>query len=358
MSAHRAGRPTGRLAAMVRTAWARLHRGGRRVALAGLLAAGLGAMVGMLADGPMLVGGPAFASGETGGGSPAEPAGAGTGTAGGTGTGTGGGAGTSNCPSSNPPNEMTLVAGTPQTAILQSAFATGLQVALSNSNGCPVTSAAAGIPVTFSAPASGASGVFSTGGTNTAIVGADASGSVAAPPFTANTVAGSYIVTASSQYGSVSFSLTNAAPAGVWCSALDKRISVAAGEPAKLTAGVGSTQSTPVGARFPIRLAVTVTDAEGNPVPGVPVVFSAPRAGASGRFAGPPSIGRAHDLRHPRGRVADPHTADVKTSACGIAVAPAFTANDTRGGYIVKASVEHARPAAFALVNVAPEQSR
>ena len=50
---------------------------------------------------------------------------------------------------------MTLVAGTPQTAILGSAFATGLQVALSNSDGCPVTSAAAGIPVTFSAPAGG-----------------------------------------------------------------------------------------------------------------------------------------------------------------------------------------------------------
>ena len=133
----------------------------RRVRWAGLgllVAASLGTTVGML------VGGPAFAAGETGR-SPTEP------------TGTG----ASNCPSSNPPNQMTLVAGTPQTAILQSAFATGLQVALSNSDGCPVTSAAAGIPVTFSAPASGASGVFSASGSNTVTVGADDSGSVAAP---------------------------------------------------------------------------------------------------------------------------------------------------------------------------------
>jgi hypothetical protein len=312
------------------TGIARLGGGVRRVALGLIIAASLGAAVGML------VGGPAFASGEPGG-SPTEP------------TGTG----TSNCPSSNPPNQLTLVAGTPQTAILQSAFATGLQVALTNSDGCPVTSAAAGIPVTFSAPASGASGVFSTSGSDTAIVGADASGGVAAPALTANGTAGSYTVTASSQYGSVSFSLTNAAPAGVWCSALGKRISITAGEPAKLTAGVGSAQSAPVGARFPIRLAVTAADAEGNPVPGAPITFSAPPAGASGRFTV-----RARGSRRDRGRVSHPDTVEVKTNACGIAVAPDFTADETQGGYIVKASVEHAKPAAFALVNETHGQSQ
>jgi protocatechuate 3,4-dioxygenase beta subunit len=432
------------------TGMARLGGGVRRVALGLIMTASLGTVVGMLAAGP------AFASGETGG-SPTEP------------TGTG----TSNCPSSNPPNQMTLVAGTPQTAILQSAFATGLQVALSNSDGCPVTSAAAGIPVTFGAPAGGASGVFSTSGSNTVIVGADASGSVAAPAFTANTVAGSYTVTASSQYGSVSFSLTNTAagvPArivtvplkrrsasvssrypqplqvkvmdangnpiagttvtftlgsgvssacgtnssssagasfsggsveatattttsGVASSPLftangtagsftataavsgkepsggsgkenpaasssDAATSVSfslanlAGDPAKLATGVGSTQSTAAGSAFSIRLAVTVTDAQKNPVPGALITFSAPLAGASGRFTVP-----ARSSRHHRGRVSHPDTVEVKTNTCGIAVAPAFTANDTQGGYIVKASVKHARPAAFALVNVAPGQS-
>jgi hypothetical protein len=265
-------------------------------------------------------------------------------------SGGGSGSGGAACPSSNPPNQMTLVAGTPQTVVVGTAFATGLQVALANSDGCPVTSAA-GTPVTFSAPASGASGVFSASASNTAVVGAVASGAVAAPTFTADAVAGSYTVTASSRYGSISFSLTNAA-AGVWCAALDRRASTAAGEPAKLTAGVGSTQSAPAGARFAIRLAVTVTDAEGNPVSGALVTFSAPVAGASGRF----TI-RSPNSHHDRARVAHVHKVAVETDACGVAVAPPFTADDKHGGYIVKAGVGGLRPAAFALVNDRPAPS-
>jgi protocatechuate 3,4-dioxygenase beta subunit len=451
MTAQGAGRPTRRLAAVARTARARLRHRARHAALAGLLLAGLGAWAGAIA------GAPALASGEIGGSSTE---------AGTSPTGTG----TSNCPSSNPPNQMTLVAGTPQTAILGSAFATGLQVALSNSDGCPVTSGAAGIPVTFSAPASGASGVFSTSGSNAVIVGADASGSVAAPAFIANGTAGGYTVTASSQYGSVSFSLTNTAagvPArivaiplkrtsasvasrypqplqvkvldangnpiagttvtftlgsgvssacgtsssssagasftgggaeatatttasGVASSPLftangtagsftataavsgkepsggsgkenpaasssDAATAVSfslanlAGNPAKLATGVGSTQSTAAGTPFPIRLAATVTDAQKNPVPGALITFSAPLAGASGRFTV-----HARSSRHHRGRVSHPYTVKVKTNTCGIAVAPAFTANHQPGGYIVKATVKPARPAAFALVNEAP----
>ena len=44
----------------------------------------------------------------------------------------------------------------------------------------------------------------------------------------------------------------------------------------------------------------------------------------------------------------------MRTNASGIAVAPAFTANGTTGGYIVKATVKGAAPAAFALVNQPP----
>jgi hypothetical protein len=198
--------------------------------------------------------------------------------------------------------------------------------------------------------------VFSTSGSNTVTVGSDASGSVAAPAFTANDTQGSYVLTASSQYGSVSFSLTNTA-AGVWCSTLDRRASISAGEPVKLATGVGSTQSTTAGTPFPIRLAVTVTDAERNPVPDAQVTFSAPARGASGRFAGRSSIGHSHALNHHRSHVSHPYTVKVKANACGIAVAPAFTANHLPGGYIVKASVTHSRPAAFALVNEAPGQS-
>jgi len=386
----------------------------------------------------------------------------------------GGGAG-SNCPAGTSPNEMTLVDGTPQTATLNSAYTTGLQAALTNTDGCAVSSGAAGVAVTFTAPSGGASGVFSASGTNTVTVGADSSGMVSAPTFTANGIAGSYTVIASSQYGTVTFALTNTAagtPArilavapvrqtatvtGRYRQALAVRVldgagnpvagagvtftltastgssacgassgasgtgaagasfagggssasastnasgvatsptftadgaagsfsasaalessggsephsgasssSVApalfdlsnlAGAPAKLAPGVGATQSTRVGARFPVGLAVTVTDALGNRVPGTLVSFAAPAAGPSGRFTvrvASHSRGTRHT--HPA-RTRRTRVASVRTNACGIAVAPALTAGAEPGGYVVKASAGHARAAAFALVNEAP----
>jgi hypothetical protein len=441
MSAPRADRQTGCLAAAARTARARLRPGGRRAALGLTIAVGLGAWAGAVA------GAPAFASGEAGGspgGTESSPT------------------GTSGCPSPNPPNQLTLVAGTPQITTLDTAFAGGLQVALTNSDGCAVTGSA-GVPVTFSAPAAGAGGRFSASNSNTVTVGADASGNVTAPSFTANATAGSYTVTASSQYGSVSFSLTNTAagiPARLTAIPLKRRsarvtsrfseplqvrvvdaggdpvagVTVTftlgsasasacgasaaagasfagggtqaaattdasglatspaltantaagsftataavsggggggaesagkagspsvtpvsfslvnlAGKPAKIAPGVGSTQSTPAGAAFPIQLAVTVTDSDKNPVPGALVIFSAPVAG--GRFTL-----RSRGSHSHRAHVSYARTVALKTSVCGIAVAPPFTAGRRPGGYIVKASVKPARPAAFALVNEAP----
>jgi hypothetical protein len=237
--------------------------------------------------------------------------------------------GAAGCPSSNPPNTLTLVAGTPQSATLGSAFATPLQVVLANSDGCPVT-AVAGVPVTFSAPSAGASGLFAQSGSSV-VVGSDASG-MASAPFTANDALGSYTVTASSAYGSVSFSLTNAGASGA-CVGGSAPTGLA-GEPAKLTAGLGATQSARVGTRFEIDFAVTVTDAEKNPVAGALVTFTAPYRGASGSFA----AGRRR--------------VEVRTDACGVALAPAFTANRRRGGYIVVASAGRVRTA-FALVNEA-----
>jgi hypothetical protein len=112
-----------------------------------------------------------------------------------------------------------------------------------------------------------------------------------------------------------------------------------AGEPTTLTAGVGATQSAPAGARFPIRLAVTATDAEAKPVPDALVTFAAPTRGPSGYFT-VRSGGANMRL----------HRVQARTNACGVALAPAFTANRRAGGYIVVASVEHVK-AAFALVN-------
>ncbi len=385
-------------------------------------------------------------------------------------TGEPGGGSDSNCPATTSPNAIALVGGTPQTATLNSAFSTGLQVALTNTDGCAVTSGAAGVAVTFTAPSSGASGVFSASGTSTVTVGADSAGAVSAPTFTANGIAGSYTVTASSQYGSVSFALTNTgagmparivavssvkqtatvaghyrqalavkvldgegnsvagagvtftltastgssacgtssgasgagaadasfAGGGTSASAMTNASGVATsptftanseagsfsasaslgssggsephsgaaaggatpalfalanlpGRPAKLTPGVGATQSTRVDARFPVSLAVTVTDAQDNRVPGVLVSFAAPTAGPSGRFT-TRVVSRSHrrSAREHRTRVAK-----VRANACGVAVAPAYTANRESGGYVVKASAGHAR-AAFALVNEAP----
>ena len=59
------------------------------------------------------------------------------------------------CPASNAPNTLILAGGSPQTAVLDTAFAANLQVALTNTNGCPLTTSLAGVPVTFSAPPPG-----------------------------------------------------------------------------------------------------------------------------------------------------------------------------------------------------------
>ena len=61
---------------------------------------------------------------------------------------------TSSCPTSNPPNELVLAGGTPQTAQLGAAFATALAVTLANTDGCPLSPSPAGTAITFTAPAS------------------------------------------------------------------------------------------------------------------------------------------------------------------------------------------------------------
>ncbi|MGD0452981.1 MAG: hypothetical protein ABSB69_05235 [Solirubrobacteraceae bacterium] len=124
-----------------------------------------------------------------------------------------------------------------------------------------------------------------------------------------------------------------------------------AGAPIRVMAGVGAFQSTPAGTSFPLRLAVTVTDAEKDPVPGAPVTFTAPARGPSGRFTT-----RTQNSKKSGSQIRHARRVTITTDACGIAVAPAFTANRRAGGYIVTASVEHVRPAAFALVNAAPGQ--
>jgi adhesin/invasin len=94
--------------------------------------------------------------------------------------------------------------GSPQSAVIHTAFGAPLQVTVTDAARNPVSGAA----VVFAAPTSGPSGLF--GGQSTATVATDAEGHASAV-ITANGTAGSYSVTASSSAitGSATFALTN-----------------------------------------------------------------------------------------------------------------------------------------------------
>jgi hypothetical protein len=107
-----------------------------------------------------------------------------------------------------PRASMTANAGTtPQSATVGTAFANALAVTVKDA----FNNAVAGVNVTFTAPGSGASGVFSNS-TPTITVATNASG--VAAPFTANATAGGpYTVTAAATgLTAVNFSLTNTTP--------------------------------------------------------------------------------------------------------------------------------------------------
>jgi hypothetical protein len=111
-----------------------------------------------------------------------------------------------------------------QTTLVNTTFATNLQVQAKDSYGNPVSN----IVVTFTAPASGASGLFGGATPGTVVtVTTDSSGSATAPTFTANGTAGTYNVVATISFGAtghsvdieprgtgtpVNFSMTNTAP--------------------------------------------------------------------------------------------------------------------------------------------------
>ncbi len=200
------------------------------------------------------------------------------------------------------PAALTPTAGsTPQSAGLNGAFATTLAVRVTDTNGAPFT----GATVTFSAPTSGATGTFAGGRTTVSAV-SDVNGLATAPTFTANTVTGTYAVTATvpttgTGTATASFTLTNTP-----------------GPPAALTIRSNTTsQSATVGTAFALAPALIVSDSYGNPVSGISVTFTAPASGPSGRFAG---------------------TSVVTTDANGLATAPLVTANTVTGNYVISAS--------------------
>ena len=102
------------------------------------------------------------------------------------------------------PAKITPQAGTtPQSATVGQSFGTDLSVLVTDTYGNPIS----GVPVTFTAPGSGASASFGTGTVNT-----NSSG-IASTTVNADTVAGSYVVTATAAGLSTTFQLTNVAGA-------------------------------------------------------------------------------------------------------------------------------------------------
>src|SRR4029077_3989765 len=98
---------------------------------------------------------------------------------------------------------------------------------------------------------------------------------------------------------------------------------------------VGPTQSTVVNTNYAQLLFAKVTDALGNPLPGVIVTFTPPAAGPSGTFAGQP-------------------IATVRTNTAGIAMAPVFKANAKAGNFAVTVGFGGAAaPETIALTNLA-----
>jgi protocatechuate 3,4-dioxygenase beta subunit len=231
---------------------------------------------------------------------------------------------------------LKLVAGSLQTAKLGKAFQTDLQVALANSNGCPLTGSLAGIAVTFVAPGGDASGTYASSGSYVAYAGTDASGIATAPTFTANDTAGSYGVYAESDYGSVRFDLSN----------------TAAGVVASIAATGQTDQAASVNSQYGQPLQVQVLDANGRPVQGVSVSFAL-GPGATGAGASFLSGGAQ---------------ASATTKANGQATSPPFVANGSPGRFTATASTSdiptvatfglanHA--AANTLTETAPAQQR
>jgi hypothetical protein len=137
---------------------------------------------------------------------------------------------------------------TRQSAVVGRRFRRRLAARVTDPFGKPVQNA----PVTFSlatAAASGPTASFLGGGQATGTT--DADGVAIPPPLLAGDTTGRYAATASTD--------------GLAAVATYRPQNVA-GAPHSITAALGSGESTPLGARFPIPLAVTVEDRNGNPM--------------------------------------------------------------------------------------------
>ena len=224
----------------------------------------------------------------------------------------------------SPDDFLCYVEGSSQSTPLGATFNVPLQVEISSTScDAPTPDLATYNSVTFSVITSsnGPSASFSPLAT---VLASNGEASVFA---TANYVAGAFSVVATS----ASTASNASAPSVVF------NLTTTTLVPASIAVGLASSQAAPLDSAFALALSATVDDSSGNPVPGVQVSFRAPASGASGTFAGT----AASDVT-------------VVTDTAGVAIAPAFYANSTVGGYVVTASVTGlSQEVAFALVNEA-----
>ncbi len=213
------------------------------------------------------------------------------------------------------PDYLCYVEGTGQTALTGSTYPVPLEVELSTTScALPTADTSGDLTVSFSVSGGGGASVTffpsSSITTSTGFASATATANDASGPVTVEAMS-----SASDQ--SVTFLLKNE------------------GAPASIAASDGTYQSTPLDTAFPLNLSVTVDDSSGNPVTDAEVSFVAPASGASGVFSS-----------------SDTSSVLVETDDSGVAVAPAFVANDIAGGYVIEAYVNGtALVASFALVN-------
>ena len=204
---------------------------------------------------------------------------------------------------------LSLVSGSGQSAGVGSSVTNPLVVKDADQYGNPVP----GVTVTFTPPASGASGTFTTSAT--AVTGSN--GQATSNTYTANTTPGGpyNVVASATGASSVNFSETNLV-----------------GAAHTVTTTSGSGQSATVATAFTNKLVATVTDLYGNPVSGVTVTFTPPASGASGTFT---------------------TSSTAVTNASGVATSNTYTANTTSGTYNVVASATGASSANFSETNAA-----
>jgi len=221
-----------------------------------------------------------------------------------------------------PVTTVTAQAPVSQNAVLNAAYPSTLSVLVSSTTspgvaGTPVV----GVTVTFTAPASGAGGSFSSlGGPNFATATTNSSGIATSPNFYSNNIEGTYTIVGSAQGALTSTALFTMYNTGT---------------PAPIAVSGGTPQSTSVGTQFQNPLSVTVTDSSNNSVGlGLPVTFTASGA-EPGTFADTGT-----------------DTTTVFTNSSGVATSTPVIAGATPGSFTVTATTGgDANSATFNLSN-------